>query len=129
MAPRTVSLGGVTLHSGLVWENQYKYPKRAMSIRRTLGGEVNVQSAEMIRGREINISTNDGNAEKAYLTRTQVEQLREFERLGETYTFVFGSHTISVIVLPGEIDFSPLGDPNVHSGTDVFVGSFKLLEV
>ena len=126
-----VSVGYVTLHDGLVWTNEFDNPAISTNVRRTLGGGLNIQQANIIKGREIELSTTDVNgANKAYLTRANILALKAIERAGSPVVFVHGNETIqNVLIVPGSIETQPLGSKKTPDSDDVYVGSFKLIEV
>lgn len=124
-----ISLGGVTLHDNLIWDNRNSYPLNAFSRRVTIQGRVILQHSS-VDGREIVLSTvSTSSGTIGYFTFAQLESIRGFENNVSVVSLVYETETINVIVEPGGINVEPVIPRPTYSATDWFLGAIKLIEV
>lgn len=124
-----ISLGGVTLHSSLIWDSPLSSPNQAYSRRVTLLGKVVLQHSPSPKQliSLTTISTTGGSI--GIFTKDQLDQLRVFEEAMTTIVFIYDSETLNVVIQPGSIQMEPLiARPN-PAGSDYYTGSIQLIEV
>ena len=123
-----ISLGGVTLHENLIWENRDSYSLNAFSRRVTIQGRVVLQHSS-IDGREINLTTVSTSAGTiGYWTYEQLESIRGFENNMSVVSFIYETETLNVIVEPGGINVEPVVAMPTYVASSWFLGSVKLIE-
>jgi len=125
----SISLGGVSLHDNLIWDNRNSYPLNAFSRRVTVQGRVILQHSS-VDGREIVLSTvSVSGGTIGYFTFAQLEAIRGFENNVSVVSFVYETESMNVIVEPGGINVDPVIPRPTYGATDWFLGSIKLIEV
>ena len=123
-----ISLGGVSLHENLIWENYNSYPRNAFSRRVTIQGRVVIQHSA-IDGREIILTTlATAGGTIGYFTKAQIDSIRDFENNMSVVSFTYESESINVIVQPGGINVDAIVPRPNHEVGDEFLGSIKLIE-
>jgi len=124
-----ISLGGVTLCKDLIWEAPMGHPNRAYSRRVTLLGKIIVQHSP-ISGREISLTTvSTANGSIGYYLKSQLDELRVFEKAVTEIPFIYESESLQVIIAPGGIDVTPLVPRPGPASTDYYTGSVQLIEI
>lgn len=124
-----ISLGGVELCRTLIWEEPYESLYQAYSRRLTLLGNVVIQTSP-ISGRLISLATmSTAKGSIGYFLKSQLDQLRVFEKAATVIAFVYETENIQVLIQPGGINVSPIAPRTSPSLTDYYTGSINLIEV
>lgn len=124
-----ITLGGVTLHDNLIWDNRNSYPLNSSSRRVTVQGRVILQHSS-VDGREIVLSTvSTSSGTIGYFTFAHLKSIRGFENNVSVVPFVYETETMNVIVEPGGINVEPVIPRPTYGVSDWFLGSIKLIEV
>jgi len=126
-----ISLGGIVLSDDLILEGEFDDALSSLTVDRAISGRLIIQTGSIEKGRQFVLSARRSGSEySGWYTRTQVEQLKEFERNLSTITFVYGSQTRQVMIIPGQMKMVPLLDYGYEfSNEDIYTGTITLLEV
>ena len=124
----TVSIGGITLSDDLRLRGIKNQSLALMSVRRTMGGRVVIQTLRMEAGRPLVLEAfRDGNATYGYFTGSQIDQICALRDASTEVTLVHHLGTFQVIVTAVDVeDIKGVADP---ASTDEYSGTITLIEV
>ncbi len=89
-----ITLGGVTLSTHMIWEDEDTYSSVASSVKRTLAGNLVVRDQQLSLGRSITLVAKE---DQGWLTKTQVDQVRALADVaGAAYSLDTGYQTFLV---------------------------------
>lgn len=126
-----ISLGAITLSDELRLEGEFNDAVSSLTVNRAISGRLVIQKGNIIKGRQFVLSaTRSGNQYSGSFTRLQVESLKDYAQNNTQITFVYGSQTHEVLIMPGSIQVVPLLDyGDEFQDTDLYTGTITLLEV
>jgi hypothetical protein len=125
-----ITLGGITLPSGMIWQDEFQQDLVAQTSVRTLAGTLRVREQQLSNGRNITLAAIE---DQGWMTRAQVEAVQALTlEAGNTYTLVIGVQTFTVKFRhsePPAFEATPLIYRTTQVSTDYFTGTIKLLTV
>jgi hypothetical protein len=125
-----ITLGGVSLPDGMIWQDEFQQDMVAQTTLRTLGGTLKVREQGLSGGRNITLAAIE---DQGWLTRAQVEAIQPLTlEAGNTYTLVIGVQTFTVKFRhsdPPAFEATPLIYRTTQVATDYFTATIKLMTV
>ena len=126
----TVVLQGITITTGLVWQDKNQYAPVEQVFRRTLGGTPVVDYAALSEGRPVTLSSL---RDQGWLTKTQVDAIQALADVaGAVYPLTIGSESFQVMFRhhePPAVEFDPLIPRTEAEVSDWYLGNIKLFTV
>lgn len=115
------TLGTLQLSDNLVLDGLENSPAISMSQRRTLTGDLVIQTAPISGGRKLALLSDN------HLTLAQVEQIKAMEAAGQPVTLTHHRGTFSVLIV--SIEVGPAFDHADPQPGDWYSGRINLIEV
>ena len=125
-----ISLNGVTLNEGVVWEGEFDYNALSQSVSYTLLGNVVIQNMPSNTRKEMKIvATGDGSSFMGSFTRGQILAFKALEESGSSVVLSYEGTDYNVVVKSGGVQMSPILSGVNQSSSDLFSGTLILIEV
>lgn len=125
-----ISLSGLALPDGLLWDEAFATPKVAQVVKRTLGGRNVVYAAPLQGGMNITLRAMP---DQGWLTLAQGQALQAMAELpNEVFVLTMGSSTYNVLFRNHDapaVELSPLVPRTPAVVGDYFIGLIKLMTV
>lgn len=125
-----ISLDGVTLAEGLLWDNEFDNNAVSQNTSRTVAGSLVIQNMPLERGGIIRLTASgDGDSFTGYFTREQIVQFKVLERDGNTVVLSYEGTSYNVVIQAGGVRMTQLLPGVVTSSSDKYVGTLSLIEI
>jgi hypothetical protein len=126
----TITLGGVSITTGMTWSDKIKYAPVAQNVRRTVGGTPIIDYGLLSKGRPVTLTSLE---DQGWLTLAQVESLQALADVpGAVYTLTIAGETHFVMFRHHDqpaLEMSPLIPRSTPVAGDWYAGTIKLMTV
>ncbi len=126
----TVVLNGITIDTGLIWEDRLRYAPVEQVFRRTLGGTPVIDYGSLSEGRPVTLRSLQ---DQGWVTKTQVDAIQALaDTPGGVYSLTVGSETFPVKFRhnePPAVEFEQIIPRTEAVAGDWYLASIKLVTV
>ncbi len=125
-----ISLNGVILNEGLVWEGEFDYAAVSQSVSYTVLGNVVVQNMPLSNRKEIKlVAKGDGSSFMGSFSREHIVAFKVLEESGGSVVFSYEGADYDVVVKSGGVQMTPILSGVNQSSSDLYSGTLILIEV
>lgn len=126
-----ITLNGKELSPDLTWQDRFASAKSLLSNRETNGQRAVIQ--HMTRpesGSKITLAAiSDGEAIAGHFSQSQINEIREYERLGSQVPLHIHGFDFTVMVDAGGVNVTPVIDYSAPVDTDIFTGAVTFIQL
>ncbi len=122
-------LDGYTLHSGIIWENEFTRAAASQDIEYTLLNNVVIHSIPDTLNEFVISSADRGSGSRGYFSRDQIVHFRSLEQSATEIVLKYRGISYNVIIKAGSIKVKPKRETESVSDSDIYTGSITLIEV